>query len=129
MKRLAGWAIITTVWLAGASAANATTHVVGPEQLGAALADQAGQRATDMAALDALLASPAAERAAEQTGLDVAAARDGLSSLTNAELRDLASRAARLERDPAAGLSGDVEQLLIIFLIIAIVILILQAVD
>jgi hypothetical protein len=52
-----------------------------------------------------------------------------LATLSDAELRDLAVRARALEQDPAAGLSSDVNQLLIIFLIVAIVILVLQAVD
>jgi hypothetical protein len=53
----------------------------------------------------------------------------GLAALSDTELRDLAARAQALEQDPVAGLSSDVNQLLIIFLIVAIVILVLQAVD
>jgi hypothetical protein len=55
--------------------------------------------------------------------------QSGLAALSSTELRQLAERAAALRGDPAAGLSSDVNTLLIIFLVVAIVILVLQAVD
>jgi hypothetical protein len=129
MKRLAGWAIIATICLAGGAVAHADAHVVSPEQLSAALSASAGQRATDLATLDAFLSSPAAESAAHRAGVDLDGARAGVTSLTDAEIHDLAQRAERLPHDPVAGLDADVNQLLVVFLVVAIVILVLQAIN
>ncbi len=111
-----------------ATAAQTQTHVVSTENARTALVQANVQRTADLAKLDALLSSPAATTAARK-GLDVAAARQALPTLSNAELRDLAMRAQALERDPASGLSKDANDLLVIFLIVAIVILVLQAID
>jgi hypothetical protein len=120
-------AVLTLAVLAGTSAG--ADHLAAPEAVRARVAAAAGGRTTDLGALDAALATPAAERLAAAVGADVDALRRALPSLGDDELRDLAQRARLLQQDPAAGLSGDVNQLLIIFLIVAIVVLVLQAVD
>jgi hypothetical protein len=103
-------------------------HVVTQEVAQAALAGSAAQRAADLQTLEAALSSPAAERVAAR-GLDVAGARRALKGLSAEELGELAARAGELNHDPVAGLSKDAEDLLVIFLIVALVILVLQAVD
>ena len=125
---LAALALVAVGSLAAGSAAAAQTHVVSTENARTALVQADAQRNADLTKLDALLSSPAATTVA-QRGVDVAAARQALTTLSDAELRDLAARAQTLERDPAGGLSKDANDLLVIFLIVAIVILVLQAID
>ncbi len=93
------------------------------------MAEAAGARARDMADVDRALSSPAAASLAGAAGTDVARLKAAAATLTDEELRDLALRARALETDPAAGLSRDVDQLLVIFLIVGIVILLIKAVD
>ncbi|HEX6737452.1 MAG TPA: hypothetical protein VF310_04165 [Vicinamibacteria bacterium] len=109
--------------------ARAQQHVVSPEAAQARVAEAAAQRARQLAAVDAVLASPEAVAAAASLGQDAQRLRAAVPALSDQELRDLAARAEALQGDPVAGLDNDIRQLLIIFLIVAIVILVLQAVD
>ncbi|HET7291601.1 MAG TPA: hypothetical protein VFM88_04175 [Vicinamibacteria bacterium] len=112
-----------------AGLASAQDHLVSASSVDERLQNAGATRQADLRALDAVLALPESTRAAVALGQDAKRLRLGLLALSDGELRDLAARAAALQADPAAGLSGDVNQLLIIFLIVAIVILVLQAVD
>jgi hypothetical protein len=109
--------------------ARAADHMVGQDVAGARLEAAAQARQSDLGTLDVLLDSDSARDAASRLGHGTAELKQGLRGLSDSELRDLAQRAEALGADPVAGLSSDVNQLLIIFLIIAIVILVLQAVD
>ena len=112
-----------------AGAASAQDHLVTPRGADERLQQAAAGRQDHLRALDSVLRSPQAAGAIEALGQDAGRLRVGVAALSDEELRDLAARAHALQTDPAAALSGDVNQLLIIFLIIAIVILVLQAVD
>jgi len=79
--------------------------------------------------VDRALATPDAARAASSVGVDIAAVRAAVPALSDAELADISARAAALESDPVAGLDHDIKLLLEIFLIVAIVILVLRAID
>jgi hypothetical protein len=107
----------------------AQQHVVTPEAAQARLAEAAAERARHLAAVDSVLATPEASAAVQALGQDMKRLRAAVPALSDSELRDLAARAAALQTDPVAGLDSTVRQLLIIFLIVAIVILVLQAVD
>jgi len=107
----------------------AAEHLVATGEIEARLAAADQGRQADLAGLERFLASPSAQHGARALGQDPRAVSRSLQALSDAELRDLAARAQALEQDPVAGLSSDVNQLLIIFLIVAIVILVLQAVD
>jgi hypothetical protein len=107
----------------------AADHLVVPAEIEARLAAAAQARHADLASVERFLQSPAAQRAARSLGQDPRDVSRSLQVLSDEELRDLAARAEALGQDPVAGLSSDVNQLLIIFLIVAIVILVLQAVD
>lgn len=120
---------LAVVVLLAAGAARAEEHLVSREAASARLAQAEALRAHDRATLDAVLATPAAGRAAARVGADLAVVRDAVPTLSDVELRDLARRAEALRTDPAAGLDHDIEQLLIVFLIVAIVILVIKAVD
>lgn len=113
-----------------AVAALADDHLVGPAEVSGALAATREARSHDLARLDGVLSGPEADRAATLAHADLTRVRLALASLSDGELRDLAVRATALDADPVAGnLDPDVRQLLIIFLIVAIVILVFQAVD
>ena len=89
-----------------------------------------GKRQGDLAFVDRVLSSPQAAAAARSVGADLDAVRRAAPTLTDAELREIAARAAALDRDPVAGVSdSDIRWLLYIFLIVAIVILVIKAVD
>ncbi|MFI5183670.1 MAG: hypothetical protein ACHQNV_04670 [Vicinamibacteria bacterium] len=109
-------------------AAIAGDHLVPAEAAGAALRGAAAARQADLAALDRFLSTPEATRVASSLGVDPRQLRGASATLSDGELGDLATRAAALETDPAAGLSHDVDELLVIFLIVAIVILVIKAV-
>jgi hypothetical protein len=105
-----------------------TEHVVTPQKLMDVLASRGGQRQQDLAQVDRLLSSERANDVAVRTGQDLGRLREALPSLQDAELHDLAVRASRLETDPTAGLTHDVEELLIIFLIVGLLIIIIKSV-
>jgi hypothetical protein len=115
--------------LATAAGAAAADHLVTGETVQQRLEEASAARTDDLAAVRGVLARPEAASAARILGADIEVLRAGAATLTDAELQDLAQRAQALQADPVAGLSSDVNTLLIIFLIVAIVILVLQAVD
>jgi hypothetical protein len=112
-----------------AGQATAGDHVVSTETAQQRLLEAAADRERSLATLERALSSPEAARAAATVGADTNALRAALPTLSDAEIADLALRAAALDTDPVAGLDQDIRTLLIIFLIVAIVILVLQAVD
>jgi hypothetical protein len=121
-------AVLLTSALSGP--AQAQQHIVAPEAAQARLAEAAGERARQLDIVDSVLASPEASAAAAALGQDMKRLRAAVPALSDSELSDLAARAEALQTDPLAGyLDNDIRQLLIIFLIVAIVILVLQAVD
>lgn len=127
MRRILAICMALTTLPLGAAAAE--DHVVPPQAVEARLAEAAGARARDLADVDHVLSSPEAASVAGAAGADVGRLKAAAATLTDEELRDLALRARALETDPTAGLSRDVDQLLVIFLIVGIVILLIKAVD
>src|SRR5262245_23641088 len=112
-----------------AGQALAEDHLVSREAARERVLDAAAQRTQSLATLDAALSSPQAAEAAAAVGADTAQLRAALPTLSDSEIAALATRAEALQSDPVAGLDDDIKTLLIIFLIVAIVILVLQAVD
>src|SRR4029079_3382375 len=112
-----------------APAARAQDHVVGRTDLSARLSAAEQARQHDQAAVDRFLATPEARSAAAAVGADTSRLSAGVATLGDGELRELALRADALQGDTVAGLDNDIRTLLMIFLIVAIVILVLQAVD
>jgi hypothetical protein len=112
-----------------AGQALAGDHLVSREAARDQVQQAASQRERSLATLDAVLSTPTAARAAASVGADTERLRAALPTLTDQEIADLAARADALQADPVAGLDDDIRTLLIIFLIVAIVILVLQAVD
>lgn len=112
------------------SAASAD-HLVGPATAQERLAATTTDRARDLQNIESALSSPAAASVASALGVRIERLKVGVRALSDRELRDLALRAATLEKDPVAGTlsDGEVHDLLVIFLIVAIVILVFQAVN
>jgi hypothetical protein len=108
---------------------SAQDHLLGRETAQSRLTTAAAERRLELAAVDRVLATPDAAQAASSVGVDIAAVRAAVPALSDAELADLSVRVAALDSDPVAGLDRDIKLLLEIFLIVAIVILVLRAVD
>jgi len=120
---------LVLVFVAGASSLQAGEHLVSQAAASQRLRSAAEQRTADLATLRSTLLDPEVSAAARRLGYDAGRLAGNAAVLSSEELRDLAVRSERLRLDPAAGLDSDVRQLLIVFLIVAIVILVLQAVD
>ena len=112
----------------GANAA-ASDHVATPDAVQARLEGAAAQRAQDLAAVQDVLATPLAREAASSVGADLGTVRAGVSTLSDAELADLAARASVLQTDPVAGMDSTMRLLVMIGLILVIIILVLAIVD
>jgi len=125
---LKGVAVVGLVAIVSSTPARAAEHLVSPATVRATLQDAAQERESGLARIDGLLSSPLASRTAARLGVDLGTVRAALPALDDNEVRELAARAAALGDDPAAGLSHDVEELLVIFLIVAIVIIVIKAV-
>jgi hypothetical protein len=107
----------------------ASDHLASPDAVQGRLLAASEARGADLASVDEVLSSPRAGRAAAAVGVDIARVRAAATTLSDAELRDLATRASAIGQDPRSGLSHDVDELLVIFLIVAIVILVIKAID
>lgn len=107
----------------------AQEHLVDPGVVADRLSEHQAQRESDIAAVRQVLATPQAADAMKTLGANPAEVNAGVATLSSSELQDLASRARALDVDPVAGLSADVNTLLVVFLIVAIVILVIAAVD
>ncbi len=107
----------------------AQEHLVNPATVADRLSEHQAQRDSDIAAVRQVLATPQAADAMKTLGANPAEVNAGVAALSSSELQDLASRARALNVDPVAGLSRDVNTLLVVFLIVAIVILVIAAVD
>jgi hypothetical protein len=120
---------LTTALLSGESAL-AQDHLVTPQAAQERLAEAETARQRDLARLDGLLSSSEAAVAARVVGADLDAVRRAAPTLSDAELREIAARAAALDRDPVAGVSdSDIRLLLFVFLIVVIVVLVVAVAD
>jgi hypothetical protein len=125
MKRLV---VMAAVLALGGVISAESSELVSSSDMQQALRAAMERRETDVKAVDAALASPAARDAASRLGADVDDLRAAVPALSDVELSDLASRARALTSDPHAGLNQEVNDLLAVFLIVAIVILVLKAI-
>jgi hypothetical protein len=110
-------------------ATSAPEHVVTRAALAERVAGDAAQRESDIAAVRGILATSQGAGAMHRLGANPVDVRARVATLSPSDLRDLAARARALQVDPTAGLSSDVNSLLVIFLVVAIVVLVLGAVD
>lgn len=126
MRTLTAWSLAVAL---AAAPAFGSEHVVGVQAAQERLREAGAVRERDRALVRHALSSPQARAAADAVGADLEKVRAAVGTLSDAELAEVAARAAALQSDPVAALASDVNTLLTIFLIVAIVILVLKAVD
>jgi hypothetical protein len=130
MRKSLATVVMAMVALLAADRAFAEEHLVTSTAAQARLAEAEAGRQHDLALLDGALSTPEAAAAARAVGADLDGLRRAAPTLSDSEIRDLAARAAALQADPVAGVSDhDLRWLLYVFLLVAIVILVLKAVD
>ena len=125
-KSLAVLAAAAALLIVPAGFAAADDHLATTDAVQARLAEASAQRAQDLATVDTALASPLAQEAAATVGADVNRLRAGVPRLSDAELRDLATRASALQSDPVAGMDRQMRMLVMIGLVLVIIILLLS---
>ncbi|HEY7508697.1 MAG TPA: hypothetical protein VIG50_00505 [Vicinamibacteria bacterium] len=86
-----------------AAPAIAEDHLVSSRTAEQRLLAAESGRARNLAAVDSFVASGEGAAALATLGVDASAVRGTLSTLSDAELQELASRAAALQGDPVAG--------------------------
>jgi len=107
--------------------AQASTHLVSPSDLQKAAVNATQSRQLNLGAVREFLSSERATHAMQSAHMDAPQVKNAVSSLSDAELARLASRAQNAQADFAAGRLGD-RDLLIIILAIAALVLIIVAV-
>jgi hypothetical protein len=107
--------------------AQAQLHVVSPADLHKATVAASETRQHNLDTVTNFLSSAAAEKALKSAHMDSAKVKAAVSSLSDEELAQLASRADKAQADFAAGTLSD-RDLLIILLAIAALVLIIVAV-
>ena len=123
---LAAVAILAAV-PAGAVERTATpgTHLVTPDFAQARLQEANAGREQNLATVESLLASPQGAEGLKMAGVSEARVRAVLPTLSNAELQDLAARAAALQADPVAAGLTKTQWIWVIVGVAALVILII----
>jgi hypothetical protein len=101
---LAAAAVLSAVQV-GATERLATpgTHLVTPDVAQARLLEAGAERERNLATVEAFLASPEGHAGLGAAGVTEALVRGSLPTLSDAELQDVAARAAALQTDPVAG--------------------------
>ena len=104
---LAAAAVLTAVHVgAEERLASPGNHLVTPDVAQARLTEANAERARNLATVDSFLLSPNGAAAMKAVGVSQDRVRGALPTLTDAELQDVAARAAALQSDPvAAGLT------------------------
>jgi hypothetical protein len=122
---LAAAAVLSAVQVGAAETPG--THLVTPDVAQARLLEASAERARNLARVDALLVSPQGAAALETVGVSADRVRGALPTLSDAELQDLAARAAALDVDPTAGGLTTKQWIWIIAAVVAIVVIIIVA--
>ncbi len=126
-KSLAVLAAAAAILVFPAASTFASDHVVTPDAVQSRLEGAAAQRAQDLATVNDALATPLAQDAASAVGADLSRVRNGVSTLSDAELSSLAARASVLQGDPVAGaMDRNMRLLIMIALILVIIVLVLS---
>jgi len=121
--------VIALALLAVPGVALCGDHVVSAASVGERLSERASQRQQDVLTLQRVLSTPAAASTTAAIGTRIESVRAAVPALNDEELRELATRAAALGVDPAAGYEPVVHDFLVVFLIVAIVVLVFDAVN
>jgi hypothetical protein len=123
----AGTACVLALVLAIPQSLLAQAHVVSPADLQKAIVAATEARQRDVETVRRFLSTPVAEKALQSAHVDPTQVKQAVSSLSDQELAQLASRAQKAQADFAAGSLSE-RDLLIILIGIAVIILIIVAV-
>lgn len=104
-------------------------HLATAVSIDERLSQSALQRQQDVLTLQRVLSTPAAASTTAAIGARIESVRAAVPALNDEELRELATRAAALGSDPAAGYEPLVHDFLVVLLIVAIVVLVFDAVN
>jgi hypothetical protein len=105
----------------------AQTHVVSPAELQAQVLSATQTRQQNLDKVDEFLSSAAANKALSNARIDPQEIKTAVSSLSDAELAQLAARADKAQKDFAAGDLSE-HDLLLLILGVAVLVLIIVAV-
>ena len=105
----------------------AQSHVVSPADLHKSVTDASQTRHQNLTTVRQFLSSPVAEKALASAKMDPQQVQTAVSTLSDQELAQLASRADKAQADFAAGTIND-RDLILIILAIAVLVLIIVAV-
>jgi hypothetical protein len=97
------FALVACAAALSAGAASAGDHIVAVDAAHERLAAARAARAADEAVVFSVLARPEAAAAASAAGVPIDEVRARVGTLSDAELADLAARAAAMTDDPVAG--------------------------
>jgi len=120
-------ACVLVSWFAIPPSAVAQTHVVSPAELQKQAVAATQTRQHNLEAVRQFLSSPAAEKSLRAAHMDPAQVKTAVSTLSDQEVAQLASRAQKAQADFAAGTLSD-RDLILIILGIAVLVLIIVAV-
>src|SRR5437899_999836 len=95
--RLAFGALMAAATFLSAGRGFAQEHLITPEMVQQRLVDATTQRKSDLATVKIVFSSPEAVRAAGVLGVDLRSVQSRLGTLNDAELHELATRAAALD--------------------------------
>jgi hypothetical protein len=107
--------------------AQAATHVVSPADLQGAAVSATQTREHNLQTVQAFVSSDRAVKAMKDARIDPAKVQTAVSSLSDAELAQLAARADKAQADFAAGNMSD-RDLIVIMLAVVVLILVIVAV-
>jgi hypothetical protein len=104
----------------------AQSHVVSPSEIQNQMVTATQERQHNADAVRQFLSSPKAEKALKSARIDPEQVKTAVSTLSDAELAQLASRAGKAQADFAAGTLSD-RDLILIILAVAILVLLIVA--
>ena len=102
----------------------AGTHLVSPGELQAQALASSQARQRNLATLQDFLSSASAQKVLTKAHVDAGKVKSAMSSLSDEELAQLASRASKAQADFAAGTMSDRDLLLILVAIAALILII-----
>lgn len=118
---------ILTILLVTPPSLQAQQRAVSSADIRKELVNATQTRRRNREKVNELFSSKGAQKALKKAGMDLAEVKAGVSTLSDAELAQLASRADKVRDDFAAGRISD-RDLLIILVAIAVIILVIVAV-
>jgi len=105
--------------------AQAQTHVVTPAEMQSAAVAASRSHQHNVAAVTQFLSLPQAEKALRSAHVDPRQVKTAVSSLSDEELAQLASRADKAQADFAAGALSNHDLLLIILGLVALIVIVI----